>query len=131
MLGPWSHEDKQYQIVFTLIFHAVLFPRPRDDSIPGSTLAFFSRDVEHPPPLNHIVDFVRFGVAVNSLVLSRLQAIQVTEVLLGSEKRYFLHLVPGKSGQGAGVLESTIVDRDILEIIWGVLWVSHGAYCSG
>ena len=75
MLGPRSHEDKQYQIIFTLIFHAVVFPRSRNDGISDSALAFFACDVERSLPFGHIVDFVRLGMAVNSLLLTRSQAI--------------------------------------------------------
>ena len=122
MLGPRSHEDKQYQIIFTLIFHAVVFPRSRNDGISDSALAFFTSDVERSLPFGHIVDYVRLGMAVNSLLLPRPQAIQIAEVLIGPEKRHLLHLVRGKPDQRARVLELVIVE--------GIRAI-HGAYCSG
>jgi len=122
MLGPRSHEDKQYEIIFIVILHAVVLSRSRDDRIPDSALAFFTGDVQRPLTLGYIVDFVRLGVAVNSLLLPGPQAVQIAEVPLGPEERHLLHLVRREPDQGVGILE---------RIIAAGVRGNHGAYCSG
>ena len=75
-----------------------------DDRLAGSKLLLLAANVEKTPPAKYEIDLIRFVVAVNPLILSGLQAVQVTEVFGRIEQRHLLHFVVGKPNQIVDVL---------------------------
>lgn len=74
-------------------------PRPRYDRLAGDKFLFFARNVENSVPAKNKIDLIRFFMAVDPLILSGFQAIQIAEILRRVEQRYFLHLLIGKSNE--------------------------------
>ena len=72
---------------------------PGNDGLTGSQFPLFSSDVKSAFAPEHKIDLIRFRVAVNPLLLSGLQAVQITEVIRRIKKRDFLHPVIGKADE--------------------------------
>lgn len=74
-LGSGGHENKQYEILFTLISHSVILIRARNDSLSSSALVFVTGDMKQSTTLYNKINLVGLGMAVDSLFLPRLQTI--------------------------------------------------------
>src|SRR5205823_12746668 len=87
------HKNQQNQIFGGGISHAVNFTRPGNDDFTGAKLFLFTRDMKCPFPAKNEVDLVGLRVAVNPLILSGFQTVQIAEIFRRIEYRNFLHLV--------------------------------------
>ena len=63
---------------------------------PGSDGMFFVADPDLADTLDHIVDLVRVSVPMASLLLLRLETVEVTKEMIGGEEVVLLHLLGGE-----------------------------------
>ena len=71
----------------------MLLPRPGDHGFTGSEFLFLSCNMKQSAAAQNEINFIRFRVAVNPLILSRFQAIQIAEVFRRLKHRQLLHLL--------------------------------------
>src|SRR5215470_4047095 len=70
----------------------MVLTRPRNHRLAFYQFLFFTRNVKQSLSLQDEVNLIRFGVAVNALILSGPQTIQIAEILRGLKYRQLLHL---------------------------------------
>ena len=78
--------------------------RLRDHRFTITTQPFLSGNMEQADSFENIVNFVGFGVSVDSLLLPGFETVQIAEVLFRTKKRNLLHLLVGEADERTNVL---------------------------
>ena len=71
----------------------------RKNGFTRDELLFLTGDVKQTASSQNEIDLIRFGVAVDALILSRFQAIKITEIFLGFKYGQFLHFFIRKTNE--------------------------------
>ena len=77
----------------------MILPGPCNYRFTFGEFPLFTRNVKPAAALQHEIDLVGVCVAVNALILSRSQAVQIAKVFRRIEYRQLLHFVIGKANE--------------------------------
>ena len=73
--------------------------RSRDDRLTGAEFLLVSGNMERTLAAKDKIDLIRFGMSVDTLILTGFQTIDVEKVLLGIKQRNLLHLLIRKTDE--------------------------------
>src|SRR5262245_20062982 len=82
----------------------MLLARPRNNGFAGCQFPLLTSDVEPASALQNEINLIRFSMAVNPLILSGFQTIEIAKIPWRVEQRYLLHLIAGEPDEIAKVL---------------------------
>jgi len=99
MSGEGAHEYEEDQIVRTFVPDTVIFPRPCNHDLAGYESLLLPRYMKATLSLDDVIDLFGPDVPVDPLLLPGSQTVEIAEVMFGSEERYFLHLLIGKTNR--------------------------------